>query len=202
MIATLEKYAPWMLGIMRIVVALVYMEHGTQKLFHFPPQMRFGGGGGTGERAGRAVQSAVEGASSALQSAANTATSALQAAADTASSALNTIVSAASSAPPSPGGGGMPPSMQGLFLFAGILETFGGLALVLGFLTRPIAFLVAGEVAYIFWFMDVAHAGTIFPASNGGEDAVLFCFPFLYLVFAGSGAFALDNVLWKRRPAA
>jgi putative oxidoreductase len=88
-----------------------------------------------------------------------------------------------------------------LFFIAGILETFGGLALVLGLLTRPIAFIVAGEVAYIFWFMDVADSGSIFPASNGGELAVVFCFSFLYLVFAGSGAFALDNVLWRRKAA-
>ena len=46
--ATLQKYAPWMLGILRIVTALVYMEHGTQKLFHFPPMERFAAAVGRG----------------------------------------------------------------------------------------------------------------------------------------------------------
>ena len=45
MTSTLTKYSPWMLGLFRIVTALVFMEHGTQKLFHFPPpEQRFGGG--------------------------------------------------------------------------------------------------------------------------------------------------------------
>ncbi|ODU62635.1 MAG: hypothetical protein ABT13_00725, partial [Pelagibacterium sp. SCN 68-10] len=95
--------------------------------------------------------------------------------------------------------GGMTPSLQTLFLVAGILETFGGLALVLGLLTRPIAFIVAGECAVIFWWMDVGRTHTIFPASNGGEVAVLFCFNFLLLVFAGPGAFALDNLIGRRK---
>ena len=82
---------------------------------------------------------------------------------------------------------------------AGILETFGGAALVLGLLTRPIAFIVAGECAVIFWWMDVGRTHTIFPASNGGEVAVLFCFNFLLLVFAGPGAFALDNLIGRRK---
>jgi putative oxidoreductase len=190
MIATLNRYAPWMLGIFRIFIALVYMEHGTQKLFHFPPQGRFGG---AGPRA----------AAQAAKSVADTASSALSSVADGAASAVSSVmqtISASSAAAPAVQGG-PPPSMASLFLIAGILETFGGLALVLGLLTRPIAFIVAGEVAYIFWFMDVADSGSIFPASNGGELAVVFCFSFLYLVFAGSGAFALDNFLWRRKAA-
>ena len=187
MIATLNRYAPWMLGIFRIVVALVYMEHGTQKLFHFPPQERFGGAGP--RAAGEAAKAAVDSAASTLSSVADGTASAV-------SSMMQTLAPAAA-----PAGQGGPPSLGGLFLVAAILETFGGLAMVLGVLTRPIAFIAAGEVAYIFWFMDVAHSGSIFPASNGGEVAVLFCFSFLYLVFAGSGAFALDNVLWRRKAA-
>jgi putative oxidoreductase len=104
-----------------------------------------------------------------------------------------------SSAPPPQGGpSGMPPSMQTLFLVAGIIETFGGLALVLGLLTRPIAFIVAGECAVIFWWMHFGQSGNIFPISNGGEAAVLFCFTFLYLVFAGPGAFAVDNLFGRK----
>lgn len=184
--AFFARYAPWMLGIFRIVTALVYMEHGTQKLFHFPPQERFGG---VGRTAGQAAKAVTDGAVSALSSVADSAAAAV--------SSMAQAMGAPSAAPAVQGG--PPPSMQGLFLVAGILETFGGLALVLGLLTRPLAFIAAGECAYIFWFMDVAHSGTIFPASNGGEVAVLFCFNFLYLVVAGPGAFALDNLIWWRR---
>jgi putative oxidoreductase len=101
-------------------------------------------------------------------------------------------------------GGGMPGFMGTLMMVAAILESFGGLAILLGILTRPIAFILAGECAVIFWWMHVAMmgGGTIFPIANGGEAAVLYCFTFLYLVFAGPGTFALDNALFKRQPAA
>jgi putative oxidoreductase len=83
------------------------------------------------------------------------------------------------------------PPLFSLFGFAGIIETAGGLLLILGLLTRPVAFILAGEMA-VAYFM--AHAPqTFFPLQNGGESAVLFCFVFLYLVFAGPGAAALDN---------
>jgi putative oxidoreductase len=100
-----------------------------------------------------------------------------------------------------PAGGGMPPFMGTLFLVAGILETFGGLGILLGLLTRPIAFVLAGECAVIFWWMHVAMMGqgNIFPIANGGESAVLFCFTFLYLVVAGPGAFAVDGLLKRNR---
>jgi putative oxidoreductase len=94
----------------------------------------------------------------------------------------------------------MPTSMQTIFLIGGLIELIGGAALVLGLFTRPIAFIVAGECAVIFWWMHVGRSGNIFPISNGGESAVLFCFTFLYLVFAGPGAFAVDG-LRKRRDA-
>lgn len=196
--AFLDRYAPWMLGILRIVTALVFMEHGTQKFFHFPPpEQRFGGPGA------RAAGGAAKAAANALSSAADTAASALSSAADTAMAAVSSMASnldAATGASVAPPAGG-PPGLSGLFLVAGILETVGGLALVLGLLTRPVAFILAGECAYIFWALDVGRAGSIFPATNGGEDAVIYCFVFLYLVFAGSGAFALDNLFWRRRVA-
>ncbi len=190
MTATLAKYAPWMLGILRIVTALVYLEHGTQKLFHFPPMQRFGGAGGP-------ARQAAQNASSALSSAVDTASSALSSAVDAVSSMVSSMPPpSAPAAPPD----GMPPSMQTIFLIGGLIELIGGIALVLGVLTRPIAFIVAGECAVIFWWMHVPRGG-IYPVSNGGEAAVLFCFTFLYLVFAGSGAFALDNLLRRRRTA-
>jgi putative oxidoreductase len=83
------------------------------------------------------------------------------------------------------------PPLFSLFGLAGILEIAGGLLLVLGLFTRPVAFILAGEMAVAYF---VAHAGqSFFPLQNGGESAVLFCFIFLYLVFAGPGAAALDN---------
>ena len=87
--------------------------------------------------------------------------------------------------------------MQTIFLIGGIIEMFGGLALVLGLLTRPVAFIVAGELAVIYWWMHVPRGG-LFPVGNGGESAVVMCFTFLYLVFAGPGAFALDNLMKRK----
>ena len=99
------------------------------------------------------------------------------------------------------GGGGGEGGMATLMLVAGILETVGGLAIVLGFLTRPVAFILCGMSAVIFWWMHVSMMGQgqIFPILNGGDSAVLFCFVFLYLVFAGAGAFSVDGALAKRK---
>ena len=79
---------------------------------------------------------------------------------------------------------------------AGLLETFGGLAIVLGFLTRPVAFILAGEmsVAYV-----QAHAPqSIYPVVNNGVPAVLYCFLFLYLAVAGAGACSIDRLLARQ----
>ena len=78
-------------------------------------------------------------------------------------------------------------SMMGL---AGVLETFGGLLIVLGLFTRPVAFVLAGEMA-VAYFM--AHNDPFFsPMLNGGEAAYLFCFAFLYLAAAGPGPWSVD----------
>lgn len=77
--------------------------------------------------------------------------------------------------------------------FAGVLELVGGLLLLIGLFTRPVAFLLSGMMA-VAYFM--AHAGVDnfwLPLLNGGEPAVLFCFGFLYLFFAGAGAWSVDN---------
>jgi len=149
----LTRYAPQALALLRIATALTFIEHGTQKLFHFPAMNMPSGGGGPGGPGGGAG-----------------------------------------------GGGGIPAFMGTLFLVAGILEAFGGLAILLGLLTRPIAFILAGETAVIFWWMHVGMMGhgNVFPITNGGESAVLYCFTFLYLVFAGPGAFALDSMFGRR----
>jgi putative oxidoreductase len=190
--ATLEKYAPWMLGLLRIVTALVYMEHGTQKLFHFPPQLRGGGSGpGPGTRA----------AAQAAKTAADAAVSAVSSMADSAVSAVSSVLSSVDASSVAPPPQGMPASMQTIFLIGGLIEFIGGLGLVLGIFTRPVAFIVAGECAVIFWWMHVSRSGNIFPATNGGEAAVLFCFTFLYLVFAGPGAFSIDGMRARRKIA-
>ncbi|MGO4135673.1 DoxX family protein [Rhizobium brockwellii] len=120
----LSAYRPYGLAALRIITALLFIEHGTMKLFAFP-----------------AAQMA----------------------------------------------GPLPP----LMLFAALLELVGGILILVGLLTRPVAFLLAGEMA-VAYFM--AHApSSFFPAVNQGDAAILFCFVFLYLFFSGPGAFAVDN---------
>lgn len=86
-------------------------------------------------------------------------------------------------------------SLRGL---AGVLEVFGGPLLLLGLVTRPLAFLISGEMAFAYF---IAHAPRSFwPVLNGGEPPVLLSFTFLYLAAAGGGEWALDRVLARRRP--
>ncbi len=122
----LSAYAPQALAVLRIVTALLFMSHGTQKLFGFP----------AGQMGGVELL-----------------------------------------------------SLMGI---AGLLEVVGGIAILVGFITRPLAFLLAGEMAYAYWMMHVPMGG-FFPVNNGGDAAVLFCFVFLYLVFAGAGAWSVDG---------
>jgi putative oxidoreductase len=124
-------WAPRMLAVLRIMTALLFMEHGTQKLLGFPP----------GE----------------------------------------------SPAPP----------LFSLSGFAGVLELVGGILILLGLFTRPVAFVLAGQMA-VAYFMAHATQG-FFPVNNGGDAAILYCFIFLYLMVAGPGAWSVDAV---RNPAA
>jgi len=95
-----------------------------------------------------------------------------------------------------PGGGTVPvASLAGV---AGILESVGGVFLLLGLFTRPVAFLVSGEMA-IAYFHGHAPSG-FWPVLNGGHPAVLFCFVWLYLSAAGGGAWSLDALL-RRKPS-
>jgi putative oxidoreductase len=78
---------------------------------------------------------------------------------------------------------------------AGLLELFGGLLLVLGLFTRPVAFLLSGEMAFAYF---ISHAPRGFwPIVNRGELAALYCFVFLYLAAAGGGPWSVDR--WVRR---
>jgi len=81
----------------------------------------------------------------------------------------------------------------------GIFELFGGLLIVLGLFTRPVAFLLSGMMAVAFFqFHFALGANPFYPILNGGDLAVLFCFVYLYFVFSGPGAFAVDNILGRR----
>jgi putative oxidoreductase len=76
---------------------------------------------------------------------------------------------------------------------AGILETFGGLAIVLGLFTRPVAFVLSGEMAVAYFQFHFPQS--VFPTVNNGVGALLYCFLFLYLAFEGGGPWSLDALL-------
>jgi putative oxidoreductase len=96
--------------------------------------------------------------------------------------------------PGAPAGPGTPPLLS-LFGVAGLLEFFGGLLVLLGLFTRPVAFILAGEMA-VAYFMNHASKG-FWPILNFGELAVLYCFVFLYLSANGPGPWSIDY-LWGR----
>jgi putative oxidoreductase len=82
---------------------------------------------------------------------------------------------------------------------AGVLEVFGGLLIVLGLFTRPVAFLLSGMMAVAYF---QAHAPESFwPILNGGELAALYCFVFLFFSARGAGPYSIDARLEKRRNA-
>lgn len=84
------------------------------------------------------------------------------------------------------------PAILSLLWIAGMLEFFGGAFVLLGLLTRPVAFLLSGEMAIAYWLFHASSS--FFPANNGGDAAILFCFLFLYLAVAGGGAWSLDAI--------
>lgn len=92
-----------------------------------------------------------------------------------------------------------PAALFSLMGIAGVLEVFGGLLLLLGLLTRPVAFVLAGEMA-VAYFRSHAPQG-FWPLLNRGELAALYCFLFLYFAAVGGGLWSLD-ALWSRRRAA
>lgn len=82
--------------------------------------------------------------------------------------------------------------IMSIYGLAGILEVVGGVLLLLGLFTRPVAFILSGQMAFAY-FIGHASTSALVPMLNGGEAAVLFCFVFLYLAAAGAGAWALDG---------
>ncbi|HYJ45418.1 MAG TPA: DoxX family protein [Pyrinomonadaceae bacterium] len=150
------QWSPRVLSVLRIVVAFLFIAHGSQKLFGYPsappppqPQPQ---------------------------------------------------QSAQPAGPPPPQPQTAPaaaPKLPPLMMVAGVLETFGGLLVLLGLFTRPIAFILSGEMA-VAYFMQ--HAPNSFwPLLNKGEAAVLFCFIFLYLAVAGGGLWSLDSLLKRNK---
>ena len=83
--------------------------------------------------------------------------------------------------------------LMSLMGFAGILEFIGGVLLLLGVLTRPVAFILSGEMAFAYFMMHAPQSP--YPALNHGDAAILFCFVFLYIAAAGGGAYSLDNFM-------
>ena len=123
------EWAPRILSIVRIVAALIFMEHGTSKLLGFPS-------------------------------------------------------------------GGFSPEAFSLPWIAGVRDLVGGALLVVGLFTRPTAFVLSGLMAFAYW---LAHAPkSVFPLVNGGDAAILYCFLFLYIAFAGGGPWSVDEMLKKK----
>ncbi|MEH7835547.1 MULTISPECIES: DoxX family protein [Rhizobium] len=88
--------------------------------------------------------------------------------------------------------------LNALLLAAGFLEVIGGVLLVIGLFSRQVAFLLSGQMAFAYF---IGHGSQgFFPALNGGETAMLFCFLFLYIAAAGPGPWSLDEVASKAPP--
>jgi putative oxidoreductase len=84
-------------------------------------------------------------------------------------------------------------SMSGV---GGMLELVGGALMVLGLFTRPVAFLLSGEMAVAYFYVHAPRG--FFPLLNGGETAILYCFVFLYLFFAGPGPWSIDAMMKRK----
>ena len=95
----------------------------------------------------------------------------------------------------------MPGPMTTMILASAVIELVAGALIALGLFTRLAAFIASGEMAVAYF---IGHASKGFwPVANMGDAAILYCFIFLYLVFAGPGSWALDNVMGRKRdPAA
>lgn len=98
----------------------------------------------------------------------------------------------------------MPPGQPPVTLMsevgiAGILEFVGGILITIGLFTRPVAFILAGEMAVAYFQFHFPQS--FFPGVNMGTPAIMYCFFFLYLVFAGAGPWSVDAAIAGRRAA-
>ncbi len=95
------------------------------------------------------------------------------------------------------GGHGATAAFPSLIWTAGVLEALGGVLLMLGLFTRPVAFVLCGHMAAAYF---LAHQPKGFwPIQNGGELAVLYCFVFLFLAIAGAGPISLDRLVRRKK---
>ncbi len=93
--------------------------------------------------------------------------------------------------------GASPMERISLFGLAGVLEFFGGFLILIGLFTKPVAFVLAGQMA-VAYFMAHALRG-FWPGLNGGELAALYCFVYLFLSTRGGGDWSVDSLLHKKR---
>lgn len=93
------------------------------------------------------------------------------------------------------------PPLLSLSGVAGMMELVGGALLIVGLLSRPVAFLLSGEMAVAYFMAHASKGSPLFPLANGGDAAVLYCFVFLYIFFAGPGAWSLDAARGRARPS-
>jgi putative oxidoreductase len=82
----------------------------------------------------------------------------------------------------------------------GMLEVVGGLLIIVGLFTRPVAFVLSGEMAVAYF--QFHYPQSFFPTTNMGTPAILYCFVFLYFVFAGAGEWSVDAMIARRRRGA
>lgn len=89
------------------------------------------------------------------------------------------------------------PETGSLIWFAGVIELIGGALIALGLFTRPAAFICSGQMAIAYFIGHASQAA--WPVQNGGDAAILYCFVFLYIAAAGPGAWALDNIIGRKK---
>ncbi len=95
--------------------------------------------------------------------------------------------------------GGHAAASYSMLWFAGVIEIIGGPLIILGLFTRPVAFVLCGEMAAAYFMVHIHLGPWLWPLLNMGEITVLYCFIYLYLVTAGPGAFSLDGVIHGKR---
>jgi putative oxidoreductase len=98
--------------------------------------------------------------------------------------------------------GGMPPGVElsTLLVVAAVLEVFGGAAMMLGIFTRPIAFVLSGEMAFAYFIGHFPQG--FWPIQNHGEPAVFLCYIFLFFAAHGAGKWSLDTLVLRKRELA
>jgi putative oxidoreductase len=85
--------------------------------------------------------------------------------------------------------------LMSLMGVAGVIEVFGGALILIGLFTRPVAFVLCGFMAVAYFMAHASQGHVLLPLLNGGELSVLYCFVFLYFVFADGGAWSVDSAM-------